>query len=132
MLKRNLNIMLAVCMLVSVLVLTVYVSAADTSAPVIVSAAPATVTDGVVTVTVSVKATTPIVETRFSVNKPEGFTLIGVKPVVAKASTSSTGWAIIAQEAVTVPYEATLINMSASDATVNKSVIEFTLQYLIL
>ncbi len=126
MLKRNLNIMLAVCILVSALVLTVHISAADTSAPVVVSAAPATVTDGVVTVTVSVKATTPIVATRFRVNAPEGFTLTGVKPVVAKASTSSTGWAIIAQEAVTVPYEATLINMSASDATVNKSVIEFT------
>ncbi|MBQ4556779.1 MAG: hypothetical protein IJA60_03930 [Clostridia bacterium] len=93
------------------------------SAPVIISATSAVVTDGVATVNIKVKATTPILTTHFSVDAPYGFTLTETKAIVDNANASSTGFAIVGQKSVSIPYDVILLNMDLKDATVNASVL---------
>ncbi|MBQ4556915.1 MAG: hypothetical protein IJA60_04630, partial [Clostridia bacterium] len=96
------------------------------AAPVIVSVAPVTVSEGVAVATVSVKATTPIVANRFVVNAPEGFTLTAAESVLGAAGETSTGFTLTGQDAIELPYEAALLNMSVQDATIDAAVLTLT------
>ncbi|MBO7319048.1 MAG: hypothetical protein J6V06_03395, partial [Clostridia bacterium] len=94
------------------------------TSPVIISAAPEkTVVGGEVTVVVSVKATTPILTTRFAVNAPKGFTLTSVTSEFGEASETSTGFTITCQNELTLPYEVALLNMAIEDATIDAEVL---------
>lgn len=94
-------------------------------APVIVSAI-ASSEDGVVSVIVSLKATTPILAHSFRVNAPEGFTLISAESLIGAADEDATNFTLIGQDAVTVPYEALVLNMAFEDATIDAEVLKLT------
>ena len=102
---------------------------AEVEAPVtdaIITVTPVAVFGKEVTVTVSVKATTPIMVAYFKVNAPEGFTLTSAEALVGNADASSSEFALTVQEKLTLPYEAALLNMSMQEATVDTQVLRLT------
>ena len=102
---------------------------AATAAPAtdaIITVTPVAVSDKEVTVTVSVKASAPIMVAYFKVNAPDGFKLISAEALVGNAATSSSGFALTMQEKLTLPYEAALLNMSMQEATVDVQVFSLT------
>ena len=102
---------------------------AATAAPAtdaIITVTPLSVSDKEVTVTVSVKASAPIMVAYFKVNAPDGFKLISAEALVGNAATSSSGFALTMQEKLTLPYEAALLNMSMQEATVDTQVLRLT------
>ena len=92
----------------------------------IITVTPVAVSDKEVTVTVSVKASAPIMVAYFKVNAPDGFKLISAEALVGNAATSSSGFALTMQEKLTLPYEAALLNMSMQEATVDAQVFSLT------
>ena len=102
---------------------------AATAAPAtdaIITVTPVAVSEKEVTVTVSVKASAPIMVAYFKVNAPDGFKLISAEALVGNAATSSSGFALTMQEKLTLPYEAALLNMSMQEATVDAQVFSLT------
>ncbi|MBQ4557628.1 MAG: dockerin type I repeat-containing protein, partial [Clostridia bacterium] len=100
------------------------VSAPD--APVVVSIAPIAANGEEVTVTVSVRATTPIVAHRFRVNAPEGFTLSSINSLLGEAAANATGWTLTGENNTAVPCDISLFNMSGTDDAIDCTVAEFT------
>ncbi|MBQ4557545.1 MAG: family 43 glycosylhydrolase [Clostridia bacterium] len=78
-----------------------------------------------VTVDVRVKAATPFAATRFSINAPSGFTLVSAKSALENAENTS-GFATVTQDAFTLPYNISVINMSAADGVIDDVVITLT------
>ena len=102
---------------------------AATAAPAtdaIITVSPVAVLGKEVTVTVSVKALSPIMVAYFKVNAPDGFTLTSAEALVGNADATSSGFALTMQEKLTLPYEAAVLNMSMQEATVDAAVLKLT------
>ncbi|MBQ4150693.1 MAG: hypothetical protein IJC81_02685, partial [Clostridia bacterium] len=95
-------------------------------APVTLSAHLVSSENGVVSVIVSLKATTPILAHSFRVNAPEGFTLISAESLIGAADEDATNFTLTGQDAVTVPYEALVLNMAFEDAIIDAEVLKLT------
>ncbi len=91
-------------------------------APVIIMATPKLVANGKVEVVVSVKATEPIFATRFAIDAPEGFTLLSAEALLGDETTYS----LIAQDSISLPYEAVVMNMTYENEIVDFDVLKLT------
>ena len=96
------------------------------TAPVVAAAAPATVADGVVSVTVTITATDPIVGAFFRVDAPETFTLTDVAYSLEAASEEADGLTLTGGETVALPYSIALLHMKATENTVENATATLT------
>jgi|GEM_PF-488554 len=94
-------------------------------APVIVSAI-ASSENGVVSVTVSIKAVAPILASRFVIDAPDGFTLVSAESLIGTADENTSGFTLILPDSTLLPYEAIVMNLSLEDATVDAAVLKLT------
>ena len=78
-----------------------------------------------VTLDIRVKADVPFVATRFSVNAPDGFTLVSANSNLAGENNTS-GFEVFAQETFELPYNIAVINMKAEDDVIDTVVITLT------
>ena len=92
------------------------------TAPVIIMATPKAVANGKVEVVVSIKATAPIFATSFSVDAPEGFTLLSAESLIGDETTYS----LIGQDSISLPFEAVVMNMTFEDEAVDFEVLKLT------
>ena len=92
------------------------------TAPVIIMATPKAVVNGKVEVVVSIKATAPILATRFAIDAPEGFTLVSAETMLGDETTYS----LIAQDSISLPFEAVVMNMTYEDNAIDFDVLKLT------
>ncbi len=90
--------------------------------PVLLVATPKTLENGAVEVVLSVKATTPIFATRFSVDAPEGFTLVSAESLLA----DETMFTVITQDNISLPFEVVVMNMTFENEVIDFAVLKLT------
>ncbi len=94
--------------------------------PVVVSAVSESLANRTVSVTVSLKAIAPIFASRFTVDAPDGFTIVSAESLVGIADEDATGFTLVVPDSVATPYDVIVMNMSLEDAIYDAAVLKLT------